>query len=128
MTFAAQNALAKPFCSLRDPVAQIGDLFPSYTTYKSVTKEVSREAAANSRHLFSDLRLRYKKRATIYYVYRTKVQIGLVHVGAERGPWGLVEIAWAAAPEGEIKDYRSNAATAAVNKQNRRRIENSSAV
>jgi hypothetical protein len=109
MTFAAQNVLAKPFCSLRDPVAQIGDLFPSYTTYKSVTKEVSREAAREiQEHLFSDLRLHSKEigKHTIYYVYRTKVQIGLVHVRTERGPWGLVEIAWAMTPEGEIKDYR----------------------
>lgn len=105
----AQETLAKPFCSLRDPVTQIGDLFPTYTSYKSVTKEVSIEAASEVQDkLFSDLRLHSKEigKHTIYYVYRDEIQIGLVHVRTERGPWGLVEIAWAMTPEGDIKDYR----------------------
>jgi hypothetical protein len=90
-------------------VTQIGDLFPTYTSYKSVTKEVSIEAASEVQDkLFSDLRLHSKEigKHTIYYVYRDEIQIGLVHVRTERGPWGLVEIAWAMTPEGDIKDYR----------------------
>lgn len=106
---ASQAVLAKPFCSLRDPVMQISDLFPSYTSYRSITKEISLETASEIQDaLFSDLRLHSKEigKHTIYYVYRDQIQIGMVHVRTERGPWGLVEIAWAMTPGGDIKDYR----------------------
>jgi len=105
----AHPAFAKPFCSLRDPVTQIDALFPGYTSYKSVTKEVSADKASAIQHkFFADLRLHSKEigKHTIYYVYQASTQIGLVHVRTERGPWGLVEIAWAMTPEGKIKDYR----------------------
>ncbi|MCJ8321231.1 MAG: hypothetical protein MJK12_16450 [Colwellia sp.] len=92
-----QNANAVAYCSLRDPLAQIAQLYPNKTNQLSIVKEVDdnvREqvqvALPNNDLHFSEL-----GKHTLYVAMQGRVALGYVHVRSEQSQWGLVEIVWA---------------------------------
>ena len=102
------NAYGVAFCALRDPVAQIKTLYPNYVAYESEVRNI-KASQANERLSKTGLPvfLHAKEigKHTLFYIRDAQDLVGLVHVRSEPGDWGLVEIAWALNPEGEIVDY-----------------------
>ncbi len=95
--FLLQNANADAYCSLRDPVAQIKQLYPQKTNQLSIVKtvdtgirnQVKLALPSNDLH-FSEL-----GKHTLYVAMKNTEALGYVHVRSEQSKWGLVEIIWA---------------------------------
>jgi hypothetical protein len=89
------NAIA--YCSLRDPVAQIGKLFPQKTNQLSIVKTVDDNTRAQVKIALpsNDLHFSELGQHTLYIAMLGKEALGYVHVRSEQSDWGLVEIVWA---------------------------------
>ena len=89
------NAVA--YCSLRDPVAQIAQLYPGKTNQLSIVKTVDDKVRAEVQVALprNDLHFSELGQHTLYIVMEGKTSLGYVHVRSEQSEWGLVEIAWA---------------------------------
>ena len=102
------EAYGVAFCALRDPVQQIKTLYPNYVAYESEVRNI-KAAQANARLSETGLPvfLHAKEigKHTLFYILGQQDLLGFVHVRSEPGDWGLVEIAWALNPQGEIVDY-----------------------
>ena len=84
---------AAAFCALRDPVDSILNLFPDYTSSRSLVKDVS----ANAKKILQKklpFKFHHKEfgKHTLYVVFTDNVPIGIVHVRPEKGQWGINEI------------------------------------
>jgi len=107
LLLCTQNVLAEAYCSLRDPTAQIQQLFPDKTTQLSIVKavdnstrmHVQRELPRNDLH-FSEL-----GKHTLYVAMNNDKALGFVHVRSEQSKWGLVEIIWAIDTDLTIKSF-----------------------
>ncbi|NQZ81531.1 MAG: hypothetical protein HRT52_11000 [Colwellia sp.] len=93
----SQSTNATAYCSLRDPVAQIAQLFPQKTNQLSIVKEVDDSIRAQVKRALpsNDLHFNELGRHTLYVVMKDKQALGYVHVRSEQSKWGLVEIIWA---------------------------------
>ena len=102
------EAYGVAFCALRDPVQQIKTFYPNYVAYESEVRNI-KAAQANARLSETGLPvfLHAKEigKHTLFYIRGEQDLLGFVHVRSEPGDWGLVEIAWALNPQGEIVDY-----------------------
>lgn len=100
---AAQN---DAFCALRDPVAQIYDLFPTATGFRSIVRPVG-EAARD--HVLAtvpfEMHFNEMGRHTLYAALRDGQPIGWVHVRSESGEWGLMEFVWALDLDLRVRDF-----------------------
>jgi len=105
----AQNSFAVAFCSLRDPLLHIKELYPNYTSFYSSVVDVNIiEATMSLKRYQLPFFLHPKEigKHTVYYVKDDVGQLGIVHPRSEFGQWGVVEIVWALSLQGEILDYR----------------------
>lgn len=90
-------SIAQAYCSLRDPVSSIRELFPEADNFRSVVRvvdqsvreKVSRELPPNTLH-FGEL-----GRHTLYVALKNNIPLGYVHSRSEQSQWGLIEVAWA---------------------------------
>ncbi len=107
LLFSFQYAYADAYCSLRDPVAQIQQLYPQKTNQLSIVKTVD----SSTRNLVklalpsNDLHFSELGRHTLYVAMQNTEALGYVHVRSEQSKWGLVEIIWALDKELKIKDF-----------------------
>ena len=103
----APKAYPVAYCSLRDPVAQIAQLYPNKTNQLSIVKTVD----ANTRNQVklvlpsNDLHFSELGEHTLYVVMNNSAVLGYVHVRAEQSTWGLVEIVWALDKNLRIKNF-----------------------
>lgn len=105
-SFVSFDICEAALCALRNPDRDLKVLFPEATGYKSVPKDIDREAEAKIEEElghqldFSDIGIH-----TIYIALKGTKPIGLLHPHAERGTYGTIEIIWAFTIEGKIKDF-----------------------
>ena len=105
----AQNSFAVAFCSLRDPLLYIKELYPTYTSFYSNVVDVNIIEATISLDQYKLPFFLHPKeigKHTVYFIDDESGRIGIVHPRSEFGKWGVVEIVWALSLEGEILDYR----------------------
>lgn len=83
------------FCSLRDPVAAITELYGEQVTYRSIVSSITNadRMAVKQRLPFTLHRSEVGKH-TLYVVYRGESAEGFVQARSELARWGLMEIAW----------------------------------
>ena len=88
---------SKAFCALRDPVAQIYQLYPQADGYRSIVRNVDESTRQQVIKLLPGHQLHIDElgRHTLYVAMREEQPIGIVHVRSEQSRWGLIEIAWA---------------------------------
>ncbi len=98
---------AVAYCSLRDPVAQIKQLYPDKTNQLSIVKMVDDNIRAQVQLALprNDLHFSELGRHTLYIVMKGKQSLGYVHVRSEQSDWGLVEVAWAIDKELRISNF-----------------------
>lgn len=89
------NAIA--YCSLRDPVAQIAQLYPQKTNQLSIVKMVDDNTRIQVQLALpnNDLHFSELGQHTLYIAMLGQEALGYVHVRSEQSDWGLVEIVWA---------------------------------
>ncbi|HCM48756.1 MAG TPA: hypothetical protein DIS98_15080 [Colwellia sp.] len=89
------NAIA--YCSLRDPVAQIAQLYPQKTNQLSIVKMVDDNTRTQVQLALpnNDLHFSELGQHTLYIAMLGQEALGYVHVRSEQSDWGLVEIVWA---------------------------------
>ncbi len=107
LLFSIEYSYADAYCSLRDPVAQIQQLYPQKTNQLSIVKTVD----SSTRNLVklalpsNDLHFSELGRHTLYVAMKNTEALGYVHVRSEQSKWGLVEIIWALDKDLKIQDF-----------------------
>lgn len=95
------NAVA--YCSLRDPVNTIYELFPEADGYRSSVRTVGRTAReAVVEALALEIHFNELGRHTLYIAQRDGRPLGFVHARSESSRWGLTEFAWAISADQRI--------------------------
>jgi len=91
------NVKAVAYCSLRDPVAQIAQLYPQKTNQLSIVKTVDDNIRAQVQVSLprNDLHFSELGKHTLYVAMQGSKSLGYVHVRSEQSKWGLVEVVWA---------------------------------
>ena len=99
------NAIA--YCSLRDPVAQIAQLYPQKTNQLSIVKTVDDNIRSQVQVALpsNDLHFSELGRHTLYIAMLGKEALGYVHVRSEQSDWGLVEVVWAIDKDLRISNF-----------------------
>lgn len=99
------NAIA--YCSLRDPVSQIAQLYPQKTNQLSIVKAVDDNIRSQVQFALpsNDLHFSELGQHTLYIAMFGKESLGYVHVRSEQSDWGLVEIVWAIDKDLRIRDF-----------------------
>lgn len=107
LIFFEHHANAEAYCSLRDPVAQIKQLYPQKTNQLSIVKEVddSTRAKVQMELPNNDLHFNELGKHTLYVAMNGKEPLGYVHVRSEQSMWGLVEIVWAIDKDLKITNF-----------------------
>lgn len=105
--FSLQNVFAEAYCSLRDPVAQIKQLYPQKTNQLSIVKTVDTHIRKQVKLLLpsNDLHFSELGRHTLYVAMKGTEALGYIHVRSEQSQWGLVEIIWALDKNLQIKNF-----------------------
>ncbi|MBT3426667.1 MAG: hypothetical protein HOL98_05355 [Gammaproteobacteria bacterium] len=104
-----QNSFAVAFCSLRDPLLHIKELYPSYSNFYASVVDVNIIEATMSLNQYKLPFFLHPKEVgkhTVYFIEDESGRIGIVHPRSEFGKWGVIEIVWSLSLEGEILDYR----------------------
>ncbi|MBT7916169.1 MAG: hypothetical protein HN617_01370 [Planctomycetaceae bacterium] len=107
LTFSciAQSVQAQAYCALRDPVRQIGELYPGFS-YMShvgvVTTEARKEVGTR---LPFTLHFNELGSHTLYAVSNGDARVGYVHVRPEITRWGIMEITWSLDADLRIQDF-----------------------
>ena len=106
-TFFAQPTHAEAYCSLRDPIAQITELFPNKTNQLSIVKEIDDQTRRQVKQALprNDLHFNELGKHTLYVVMEEQQSLGYVHVRSEQSQWGLIEIVWALDKEFQIINF-----------------------
>jgi len=101
------NVLADAYCSLRDPVAQIAQLYPQKTNQLSIVKTVDTSTRQQVKLALpsNDLHFSELGEHTLYVAMKDLEALGYVHVRSEQSKWGLVEIVWALDKNLTIKNF-----------------------
>ncbi len=107
LSLLGQNVYAVAFCSLRDPVAQIAQLYPNKTNQLSIVKTVDTQIRNQVKLALpsNDLHFSELGEHTLYVAMNNNEALGFVHVRSEQSQWGLVEIVWALDKNLKIKDF-----------------------
>ena len=104
---ASASVQAQAYCALRDPVGKIRELYPDAQAHCSLVREIDGSTRKGvSERLGIDLHFSELGRHTLYIVRNGWRPLGLVHVRAEQGRRGLVEIAWSLDLELRLVDFR----------------------
>jgi hypothetical protein len=105
--FLSPYASADAYCSLRDPIAQIAQLYPQKTNQLSIVKTVDASTRNQVKLALpsNDLHFSELGQHTLYVAMRNTEALGYVHVRSEQSQWGLVEIIWALDKNLRIKDF-----------------------
>ncbi|NRA53313.1 MAG: hypothetical protein HRU23_04160 [Gammaproteobacteria bacterium] len=116
------QAYGQAYCSLRDPVAQIRELYPQKTNQLSIVKTVDAHTRNQVKLALpsNDLHFSELGRHTLYVVMKNSQALGYIHVRSEQSKWGLVEIIWAMDKDLKIKGF----ACQRCRSPNRKMIEN----
>ena len=98
---------AEAYCGLRDPIAMISKLYPSYENYRSIVRTIDAKTRLSVSEKLPGMPLHFGElgRHTLYVINSEKRTLGFVHVRSEQTRWGLIEVAWAILPDMTIKDY-----------------------
>lgn len=98
---------SKAFCALRDPVAQIYQLYPQADGYRSLVRTITDDTRIQvmQRIPGQELHVDELGRHTLYVAMKNEQPIGIVHVRAEQSRWGLIEIAWAIDLDYNVQDF-----------------------
>ncbi len=107
LSFCSQSVYAVAYCSLRDPIAQITQLFPNKSNQLSIVKNVDVDIRAQVKAALpnNDLHFNELGKHTLYVAMQNGQALGYVHVRSELSDWGLVEIVWAIDMNMRIKDF-----------------------
>jgi len=91
------SVYADAYCSLRDPVSQIKQLYPQKTNQLSIVKAVDNHTRKQVQLALprNDLHFSELGKHTLYVAMKNTKALGYVHVRSEQSKWGLVEIVWA---------------------------------
>jgi len=102
-----QNVHAVAYCSLRDPIAQIEQLFPLKTNQLSIVRSVNNDIRNQVKLALpsNDLHFSELGKHTLYVAMNKSEALGYVHVRSEQSTWGLVEIIWALDKDLKIKNF-----------------------
>ncbi len=106
-TLLGQYAHGVAYCSLRDPIAQIGQLFPQKTNQLSIVKSVNTAIRDQVKLALpsNDLHFAELGEHTLYVAMNKSEALGYVHVRSEQSTWGLVEIIWALDKDLKINNF-----------------------
>lgn len=89
-------AVQAAYCSLRDPVAAIRQLYPDSNQYRSLVQVVSADARDEiSERLPFTLHFNEIGQHTLFLALDNKRAVGFVHARSELSEWGIIELAWA---------------------------------
>jgi hypothetical protein len=107
LVFITCEASAVAYCSLRDPVAQMLELYPNKTNQLSIVKTVDADIRAQVQVALpnNDLHFSELGQHTLYVAMDGKSLLGYIHVRSEQSDWGLVEIVWAIATDMTISNF-----------------------
>ena len=107
LVFVTCEATAIAYCSLRDPVAQMLDLYPNKANQLSIVKTVDADIRAKVQVALpnNDLHFSELGQHTLYVAMDGESLLGYIHVRSEQSDWGLVEIVWAIAKDMTISNF-----------------------
>jgi len=101
----AQSAQAQAYCALRDPVRQIGELYPGLSYLSNVGVVTTETRKAVGARLPFTLHFNELGSHTLYTVTKDDTTVGYVHVRPEITRWGIIEITWSLDADLRIKDF-----------------------
>jgi len=94
-------------CAFRNPDKDVYIFFPEATGYRSVVVKLDKKAQEKTeKYLGQKLDFDEVGEHTFYLVLKDKDVIGMIRPHAERGRYGIVEMVWALALDGKIKDFK----------------------
>ncbi len=97
---------ANAYCSLRDPVVAIHNLFPTASNHKSIVKIVGKDARVALKDVLPfTLHFNELGKHTLYVALRGNDAKGFIHARTELTEKGLVEIAWALNLDLSVEDF-----------------------
>ncbi len=101
------TVFAEAFCALRDPMAQIKQLFPEKTSQLSIVKAINDDIRQQVQTKLpnNDLHFGELGRHTLYVIFKEQQILGYIHVRSEQSFWGLVEVIWAIDRDFTIIDF-----------------------
>lgn len=101
----AESVQAQAYCALRDPVRQIGELYPghSYVSHVGVVTTDARKEVSN--RLPFTLHFNELGSHTVYTVSKGGTKAGYVHVRPEITRWGIMEITWSLDADLSVQDF-----------------------
>lgn len=101
----AEAIQAQAYCALRDPVRQIGELYPghSYVSHVGVVTTAARKEVSN--RLPFTLHFNELGSHTLYAVGKGETKVGYVHVRPEITRWGIMEITWSLDADLRVQDF-----------------------
>ena len=107
LVWLSGDVKAIAYCSLRDPVAQIAQLYPQKSNQLSIVKMVDDNIRAQVQVALpsNDLHFSELGQHTLYIAMSGKEALGYIHVRSEQSDWGLVEIVWAIDKDLKISNY-----------------------
>ena len=107
LTMTSLDSHSKAFCALRDPVAQIYQLYPEADSYRSIVRTIADDTREQvmQRIPGHELHIDELGRHTLYVAMKAQKPIGIVHVRSEQSRWGLIEIAWAIDLDLTVRDF-----------------------
>jgi len=83
------------FCSLRDPVGAINQLYPEADQHRSIVRPVNQQARERvASQLPFTLHFNEIGQHTLYVAVKNNSPLGFVHARSELADWGLIELAW----------------------------------
>ena len=101
-----EQSCGQAFCALRDPNRMIGELFPSFSQFKSITVTIGKtevEAIEKATGLKCDPREFGRHR--LYAIFKEGNLKGFVQSRSEIVDWGIAEIVIATDTDGQLKGF-----------------------
>ena len=102
-----EQSCGQAFCALRDPNMIIGELFPDFSQFKSITVTVGKtevEAIEKATGLKCDAREFGRHR--LYAIFKEGNLEGFVQSRSEIVDWGIAEIVIATGADGQTRGFR----------------------
>ncbi len=102
-----EQSCGQAFCALRDPNRIIGELFPDFSQFKSITVTIGKtevEAIEKATGLKCDAREFGRHR--LYAIFKEGSLKGFVQSRSEIVDWGIAEIVIATGADGQMRGFR----------------------
>jgi hypothetical protein len=102
-----EQSCGQAFCALRDPNRIIGELFPGFSQFKSITVTIGKtelEAIEKATGLKCDAREFGRHR--LYAIFKEGNLEGFVQSRSEIVDWGIAEIIIATDTDGQLRGFR----------------------